>query len=187
MTDITENDLRAALKALNDVIAPSIDPADPLATEQLRLVVEYLDFLRSRVDFVADRNRFELAHNLDLADALASYAGSIDPALESQFHEAIDAGRIALNSSSVSVAETRRTAAVIAALVRELVRMAQACDAALRDRIERTVLEASGARIEFERAWFLPLGLDPAPGEVPSIEEAFIRTGLRAPRGPGQA
>ena len=41
MADVTDNGLRAAVKALTDVVAPSIDPTDPLAKEQLRLVVDF--------------------------------------------------------------------------------------------------------------------------------------------------
>ncbi|MCB1475684.1 MAG: hypothetical protein H6883_07630 [Rhodobiaceae bacterium] len=180
MTDVTENDLRAALKALTDVIAPSIDPSDPLAGEQLRLVVEYLQFLSARVDFISDRNRFELGHNLQLARELAADAAAVDGALARQLTVAIDSAQALLEAVSPGTGEVRRGAAVLAALIRELVRKAQACDAALRDSVERTVLDASGSRIEFERAWFLPLGLDPAPGEVVSIEDAIARAGLRS-------
>ena len=55
MSDVTDNGLRAAVKALTDVVAPSIDPSDPLAKEQLRLVVDYLQFVRSRLDFQIGR------------------------------------------------------------------------------------------------------------------------------------
>ncbi|MGE0233584.1 MAG: hypothetical protein AB7O39_00375 [Flavobacteriaceae bacterium] len=179
MTDCTENDLRAALKALDDVIAPSIDAADPLAGEQLRLVVEYLAFLKSRIEFIADRDRFELAHNIALSRALAADAGKIDAGLAVQLEAAGDMARSVFETAGSGSAAMKRSAAMLAALIRELVRKAQHADVDARTRIERTVLDVSGARIEFERAWFLPLGLDPAPAEVEPLEIAIRRAGLR--------
>ena len=70
MTDVTENGLRAAVKALTDIVAPAISHTDPLANEQLRLVVDYLEFVRRRLDYLHDRDRFELDHNLAMARAL---------------------------------------------------------------------------------------------------------------------
>ena len=43
--DHTANTLRAISKALTDVIAPAVDPKDPLANEQLRLVIDYVGCL----------------------------------------------------------------------------------------------------------------------------------------------
>lgn len=74
MADYTDNALLASIKALNEVVLPALDPSDPLATEQLRLVAGFLKFLGARLPYVHDRNRFELEHYLALAGRLAADA-----------------------------------------------------------------------------------------------------------------
>lgn len=59
----------------SDVVQPALDPADPLAAEQLRLAISYLEFVRTRLDYMPSRRRFELRDNLALAQALLSIAG----------------------------------------------------------------------------------------------------------------
>ena len=44
MPDHTDNNLRAAIKSLTDVVTPAVDPGDPMAREQLALVVAFLEF-----------------------------------------------------------------------------------------------------------------------------------------------
>ena len=60
MANHADNDFRAAAKSLLDVVAPAIDPANPLARQQLKLVVDWLDFYRSRLPYNQDRERLEL-------------------------------------------------------------------------------------------------------------------------------
>src|SRR3954452_4273924 len=98
-----DNALGAAIRALEEVVAPAIDPADPLAAEQLVLVIDSLRFLRERLDHLHDRARqfvlvtlarpslrerldhlhdrarFDLRHHLTLARAIAE-----DVALEDE-------------------------------------------------------------------------------------------------------
>ena len=50
MANHADNDFRAAAKALLDVVAPAIDAHNPLARQQLKLVVDWLDFYRTPPD-----------------------------------------------------------------------------------------------------------------------------------------
>ncbi|NDK91451.1 hypothetical protein GYA93_17985 [Gordonia desulfuricans] len=50
MIDHSENALRAVIKSLRDVVAPAVDPGDPMAQEQLALSLGTLEFLHSRLD-----------------------------------------------------------------------------------------------------------------------------------------
>ena len=70
--DQTDTGLAAVLKALND-IAPALDPADYLAQEQLRLSVDYIAFLRRRLDLLHGRERFDLSHQVALAEILLAH------------------------------------------------------------------------------------------------------------------
>ena len=50
-----DNPLRAAVKSLTDVVAPALDPTNPLANEQLRLVCRFLEYTRLRAAYLPER------------------------------------------------------------------------------------------------------------------------------------
>jgi hypothetical protein len=165
MADHTENSLRAVVKALTDVVGPAVDKSDPLANEQLRLVVDYIEFVRNRLDFYHGRERFELRHHLAMAAALDGLRTPCSAATAGALSSAIAAGRhayaLAASPTPALKAATARLAAAIGALVRE----AQGFDGAVRRQVELQVLEATEERVRFERSWYQPLGFDPSPGE----------------------
>ena len=175
MADHTDNQLRAAIKALRDVIAPAVDSADSLATEQLRLVTDYLEFLRERVDLLQDRRDFELRHHLDLARSLTHAAAGIDdPALlelEASIERAADVER----EHRPRAADVADATAAVAAATTAVLRAADGWDDTVRRQVEALVIESSDAWIEAERAWFLPFGFDPSPTDVLPLEEALAR------------
>src|SRR5258708_2289648 len=123
MADHTENSLRAVVKALTDVVGPAIDKGDPLANEQLRLVVDYIEFLRGRLDFLYDRERFELRDHLTMASALAKLRSPCSAPVTSALTNAIAAGEEAYAFAGIPPAgmkaATARIAGAISALVRE--------------------------------------------------------------------
>ena len=106
LMDHVDNALRASIKALEEVVAPAVDPADPQAGEQLRLVIHTLGFLRERVDHIHARARFDLRHNLGLASALLEDA----PALR----DPIAAGTALAANPDAPTAELRAGAAEVA-------------------------------------------------------------------------
>ena len=182
MADVTENGLRAAVKALTDVVAPSIDPKDPLAREQLRLVVDYLEFVRARLDHLYARDRFELDHHLALAEALQGLAAPGSAQAARLLNASIEAGSRALSVVGTDTATLKAASAALAAAIRELIRASPGFDERVRTAIERRVLEASDAVVRFERAWYLPMGFDPRPGEVPALASLFpstVSSGMR--------
>lgn len=176
MADHTENTLRTLTKALTDVIAPAVSKADPLANEQLRLVVDYIEFVRSRLDYFYSRERFDLSHHLGLASALAQLKAPCSASTTAALNEAIAAGRAAHDTAGVPTPELRAAAARLAAAISALVRESGGMDKAVRDKIERQVLSSTDERIVFERAWYLPLGFDPAAGEVPPLASLLPKT-----------
>lgn len=169
--DAIENDLRGVVKALSDVVQPALDPADPLAAEQLRLAINYLEFVRTRLDFMPARRRFELRDNLALARALVALAGELVDGLAVEVESAMDEGERLLSSPDASAEALRAAAAKLAAASRMVVRESASSPAKLRDEVERTVLDRSRERILFERSWFLPIGGDRKADEVPSLAQ----------------
>lgn len=179
MADVTENGLRAAVKALTDIVAPAINHSDPLAIEQLRLVVDYLEFVRRRLDFLHDRDRFELEHNLGMARALDHLGAPGSARTSTLLQSAIQAGAKAQVRPEATSPALKSAAATLAAAVRELIREAADFDAPIRCQVERCVLDATDQRITFDRAWYLPLGFDPAAGEVSALVDLLAPHGGR--------
>lgn len=169
--DVTENGLRAAVKSLTDVVAPAINPNDPLAAEQLKLVVDYLEFVRGRLDFLCYRETFELRDNLALARAIQNSGAIISPENKSLLESSIETGTEVLSSHELKSNVIRLAAFEIAAVVREVIRESASYEESIRRKLETLVLEMSVDRITFDRAWYLPLGFDPSPKEVPHFVE----------------
>lgn len=171
--DHTENTLRAVIKALGDTVAHAVDPADALAREQLRLVIDYIGFLQQRLDFLFVRERYELRQNLDLAHRLRGIDAELTTALQKALQQAIAAGSNSLNKIEATMPQLRQANAALAGAARRIVREAAQLPEPIRRAIEFAVVDASGPRIAFERAWYLPLGFDPAPGEVEALATYF--------------
>ena len=172
MADHTYNSLGAATKALTDVVAGALDSADPLAREQLGLVVAYLEFVRSRMDFLVDRERFEVRNNLDLARSVRSFTESLGEPIAADLDEAIRLGESVIGIPA-PMSELRRARMSLEAALREMIRAAGKAGGNETAEIERQVLDASARRIEMERAWYLPMGFDQRPDEVRDLVEVL--------------
>jgi len=72
--DRIDTALRGISKSLRDAVLPAVDPADPLAQDQLGLAVRYVDFLRDRIDLLHGRERAELRYQAGIAAILLELA-----------------------------------------------------------------------------------------------------------------
>lgn len=174
MADHTENALGAMSKALRDIVAPAVDPSDPIAGEQLQSATRYLDFLAQRLDYLHERQRFELDHAVRLARALSACAAEVSAPLSDELSAEIARGTELLDQCSTDVPAMRAAVVRLAATTRELVRAAAAASSDLATNVERLVLDATEERILFERAWYLPLGFDHSPSEVPAVTDVLL-------------
>lgn len=168
MADYSKNGVQGLINAL-ELVAPAVDPADPIAKEQLQSAVRYLQFLRARLDHVYDRERFELRHYLDMTDRLIA-SRQVHGGITASLADFNSRGQELFSRVGANVPEMRACTAAIAAAVTALVKEMASAESSSRSEVERIILEATRDRILFERAWYLPLGFDHSPGEVPSIE-----------------
>ncbi len=171
MSDHLDTAFRAAASALRDVVAPSVDPANPLAREQLQLVIGWLDFARGRLPFLHDRNRFELAAHADMGDAVqAALAGNGDADLS----PAVDAARTLLADPAVGttaiVAATNRLQDEIAAAARRAADLPAGTGRA----VEKSIVVHSKRILDAQRVWFLQQSVEPEPDKMPSLEEVLL-------------
>ncbi len=154
--DRVDTALRGISKSLRDAVLPAVDPADPLAQDQLGLVVRYVDFLRDRIDLLHGRERAELRYQAGIAAILlelapeASAAGCLAVLAE--------AARQALADPEQATSDIRdcrdQLGTATTKALRELGRTGKA------RAIRHAVLARSRTRITRERLWFQPLGFD---------------------------
>lgn len=171
--DHTDVGLGSVIRALADVVAPAVDPDDSRAREQLRLSIDYIEFVLERLDFRHDRALFELRHHLGMAGALREIIGSLALHECAALEAAIEQGEQALTEQAAPARRMKDVTAALAAAIAVIVRAAPAFDAAVRRRIEQGVVRASAERIAFERSWYLPLGFDPDPGDVRPLQQVM--------------
>jgi hypothetical protein len=164
--DHTSVGLRAAVRALADVVSPAVDPNDARAKEQLRLAIDYIEFVLERLDFFHDRELFDLRHHLEMAEAVQEIIEPLALPEAAALGTAIERGVQTLPQHRTPVRAMKDTTAALAAAIAAVVREAPRFDKMIRTNIEQCVLRAGKARFAFERSWYLPLGLDPDPGEV---------------------
>ena len=170
MANHADNDFRAAAKALLDVVAPAIDAHNPLARQQLKLVVDWLDFYRSRLPYNQDRERLELEVQLEMARAVAAAAPD---AAATALRAAIDGAATVHARLGPRPVEVRAVTARLEDEISAVVRRSTGFDEAARRAIERVVVRDSKALLDAHRAWFLPQSIEPDPGAIPPLEVAL--------------
>lgn len=170
--DHTDNALRAAVKALDDVIRPALDPSNALAVEQAKLVSAYLRLCLERLPYLYDRNRFEVGHYLEMAEALVGRVANAPERVIQALDDAIEAGRAVLTRPGARIPELQEAAEHLAAAISALVRLVDG-DADAQAMVEKTVLQLSRSYIDAQRSWFLPQGWEPDPSAVPDIGQAL--------------
>lgn len=173
MIDHTENTLRAAQKALTDVVGPALDPADPLAAEQLRLVVEYLDFVRNRLDDINDRVRADLLQAITIGRR--GYTALDDSVLTGRLVQSVAEGERVVAQATAHPQDMKDAALAIHEDMTSLVRSLGEDDPEQCRVLQRVIVTGYKPMLDFERAWFLPFGFDPEPAKALSTEEALAR------------
>lgn len=173
--DQTDTGLRAVTKALTDVIGPALDPKDPLAREQLKLAVDYVEFVRARFSLIHGRERFDLRHYVRMAEAFGRAGAPAQDAAVRALAATLGETAPLLDDPDATTQAIRTAAMELAAAIAATVQAAPSFDREVRRRIERAVLEATDERIAMERAWYLPMGFDPAPRETGNLGDLLAR------------
>jgi hypothetical protein len=175
MKDHSENTLRAAIKSLRDTVAPAVDPADDQAQEQLRLTIDFLEFLRSRIYDLHARHRYELARQLEVAASLSDAADGI-PGDAPELLSAALASALAVHADPAShTKDLQASSEELWGVVRTVVREARTAPAAVKQRVGACVLTGVGPLVEMESAWYLPFGFEPDPHAVTGLDDLLTR------------
>jgi hypothetical protein len=171
MADHNAHALAAAVKALTQVVAPSVDTRNPLAVEQLRLVAMYLDFLVQR----RPQERRLAWKNLSLQHELARQAslliGTAFPAIGQRLLDAAARAEAQLRLPIAPASHWEQLHGEMAELLAEAIAAANGGgDTALRDALESLVVSHAKEQLLLHRAWFLPYGFEGRPESLPTLE-----------------
>ena len=173
MSDHCVIGLRAAIKALKHTIAPAVDPANPLANEQLRMVCAFLSMLAEQLPHRSMRIRYDLQSATALAEAVLPHVQGSSIESVAALEAARALARRALAADYVTETEIEHATGCVNAALSATVRALNECDVTTRERVERAVVLHAKTWLDVQRAWFLPLGFDPNARTVPSIVTAL--------------
>ena len=179
--------LRAAIKALTDTVAPAIDPAHKLALEQVQMVIGALTIVEQNLPLQFRFDCNELARLLRLAKSMMGGDGSVT-ALDGVVRAA-DAGARVLDRARADPADVlnavRDLRAECGAATTTLFRDGSP---AARKAITDTVLGYSKEQTLHDRSWLLNVGFEPAGSGVPPIEQLLASDALASvDHGSGEA
>lgn len=171
MSDNIDNALNAAIRAMENVITPTIDPAHPLATEQAELVTRTLKLLKAQLPYRMSKAIRDLFETVEMASSLLPLA-KWSPEITGQLSRATESGREILRSAASSQECVDTATRSIDVRVCALVRAARIAQVHEQMSIEEIVLLASKELVTNEIAWFEAQGWATS-GTVPGIEERF--------------
>jgi len=163
--------LQSVIKSLSDVVAPAVDSQDSLAKEQLRLCIDYISFIQERLEFLGERALFELSHSLEMAKSINALLKPATPQNHSSLTDAISSAESHLPKSTYSIKEMNNETARLGTEISKVLGLSQDFEPSLRTEIEKTVLHLSKDRAQFERSWYVPLGLDPDAKNVTPLHD----------------
>lgn len=164
--------LRAAAKAMTDVVLPALDPGNKLAQEQGHLVLASLNLALQRLPQMYRYDCDALARSIGFAGQLGEIANEAGVA-------GTDAATLAQSAASgadvlaranadpaeleaVNLALNEQIGALVAAL------SAAAPDGVLRE-MGRVVTAHSAEQLLRDRAWVAPQGWEPAAASLPEL------------------
>jgi hypothetical protein len=164
MADVTTNALRGLVKTLNDVVVPAIPADDPLALQELKMVVRYLGFARERVDHLYARARYELTFYSGLIAQLGELRGDSHPEQAKGLTQLRNRAAALLAQPGAAIDDLRNLNLEITSAISAL--LVEVTDAAILAKLERAVVLASAEITAFDRSWYAPLKLERFPEQV---------------------
>jgi len=170
MFDPIDNDLQAAAASLRDVIAPALDPANPIAQQQLMLIVDWLEFYRQRAPSWWRLDAFELSAQAAMARELAHVLPAAQQAaLATALNEAAEVE----HALGVGPQRVRQAVTQLEDAISELVRASTAFPPEQQRTVERIVVSGTKRWLDTQRAWYAPLSIESDPKALPALELAL--------------
>lgn len=152
--------LKAALKALTDVVLPALPADNQMAQEQGHLIVALLSLIADRIgtEFAYDKD--ELARLIGLGDQLNG---------DTPFAEALDQARAILAKAGASPADLQATIAMLRGAIGQQATALSARSDAEAQAASKAILQSGREQTLRERSWLLSQGWEVDPASVPPI------------------
>jgi hypothetical protein len=171
MKDHSENTLRAAIKCLRDTVTPAVDPEDPQAVEQLRLTIDFLEFLRTRLYDVHARQRYELQHQIQVAEAVLDDAHRVSERAGRALHDSVSRAALAYADAASHTTDLQAASDELWGTVRAVVREARSAPDDVRERVSAEIVSGVQPLVELESSWYVPFGFEPDPASVVPLDD----------------
>ena len=164
MADVTTNALRGIIKTLNDVVVSAIPADDPLALQELKMVVRYLDFARVRIDHLYARARYELNFYCGVLAGFKELLGEFYPSYMREITGLTEQAKILLAQPDAEIEDLRNQNLEIMSRISGV--LGEVKDLNILKRLEKAVVLASAVITAFDRSWYAPLKLERFPEQV---------------------
>ena len=169
----SEIQIRSVLKAMADVVLPSLDPANQMAQEQARLCMGLLDLLSRQLPLQFRFDCDELTRLRAMGEGILPLADpqAVDAPTRQALADAIHASGDVLARAKADPAEVvdavRTMRATTSALVQQACAGTSPSDTA---RLERIVLDSSREQLLRDRTWHLSQGWESDPASFAAID-----------------
>ena len=169
MIQLTDTQLQVSLRALREVIAPALKDSASHVVEQTHLVIATLEFAKQRLPHTRRFYREELRYFITYGLEVAELIGAEHPSLADDISEKCQHGEEELQRPEADVEDYL----LVNRQLRELISAAvdQAASGPVEAALGRLVLERLKGYLPYQRAWLLPFGLDPSPGDLPPVDQ----------------
>jgi len=177
--------LQTMIKAMVDTVAPAVDPLDPLAQEQARLVIGTLMLMAEQLPLQYRFDVDDLTRMVGFADDLGARlqkcSGPVADAVSALTASAA-AGRMLLSRPTVDATDIVTAARAIRTAADHVVDVVFIDDGAWahRSEVRRVVLDRSREEILRDRAWTRSQGFEPDAESIPTIESLLILSSCAA-------
>lgn len=162
-----DTQLRAVIKALSDNIMPAIDQTNPMAMEQMQLCLATLGLIRGNLPHLHRFLRRDLESQIELATTIAEMVETTGADV-SDLNDLIARSKTLLNDPEMGAAEIEQHVRTLKAAVVETTNAARG--SAVASDIGSAILTADESAILRSRAWCLGMGFEPAPEQIPSLD-----------------
>lgn len=168
MIQTFDTQLAVSLRALQDVVAPALKDAESHVVEQFNLALATLNFTQQRLPYARAFHRLELEHFIGFSAAVRDMITNDQPDLHDQLAELEAAGTEQLSDPTADIEHYLITSRSIRERITESLQCAtgKPYEAAL----DKLAIEKQQAFFPTQRAWCVPLGLDTAADELPSLD-----------------
>lgn len=166
-----EFQIQVMIKAMEDVVIPSVDPVEPMALEQAKLVLSSLRVLKDRLPLWYRYNRDELRRYLDLSSSILEVIATNDDAGK-ELADVLAYGNKIFEQAGAEPKELDNAiAGCRSSIVNIMDTMAKNGESLLHSDVGRLVLSASKTQLDRERAWLTPFGFESDPSAIRAIED----------------